>query len=197
MWAANHRGSGPHLMTRQGRVCIWERHPTLTHSVRVALAAASLGGGSTSSSLAAPAHAPAMSEGKPSIAGQLATLQPVTARVPQKYLIQNQSGLKVFYWVTKVRMAPACPVCLSVCLSVCLLPWQPISSHHQQSENPVYGCAKQGPTVHPIGFGDAFLCPRAGEPACLPWCELTEKVSFCLFVFGGEGGGDRVQTQTR
>ena len=44
----------------------------------------------------APEAAPAMHE-------QLAVEDNITARVPQKYLIQNQSGMRVFYWAERVR----------------------------------------------------------------------------------------------
>lgn len=45
----------------------------------------------------APEAAPAMRE-------QLAVEDEITSRVPQKYLIQNQSGMRVFYWAERVRL---------------------------------------------------------------------------------------------
>jgi len=38
----------------------------------------------------------------PQMAEQMAQRGSITSRVPQKYLIQNQSGLTVFYWVDSV-----------------------------------------------------------------------------------------------
>ncbi len=38
----------------------------------------------------------------PQMAEQMAQRGSITSRVPQKYLIQNQSGLTVFYWVDPV-----------------------------------------------------------------------------------------------
>lgn len=45
--------------------------------------------------LAAPENAPKMSE-------QMAVNADLTSRIPQKYLIQNQSGLRVYYWADEV-----------------------------------------------------------------------------------------------
>lgn len=45
--------------------------------------------------LAAPENAPQLHE-------QMAQKGSVTSRVPQKYLIQNQSGLSLFYWGAEV-----------------------------------------------------------------------------------------------
>ena len=45
----------------------------------------------------APEAAPAMRE-------QLAVEDEITSRVPQKYLIQNQSGMRVFYWAERVSL---------------------------------------------------------------------------------------------
>lgn len=47
--------------------------------------------------LAAPEAAPLMHE-------QMAQRGSITSRVPQKYLIQNQSGLRVYYWVEQVKL---------------------------------------------------------------------------------------------
>ena len=49
------------------------------------------------SRLAAPEAAPEMQE-------QMAQRGSITSRVPQKYLIQNQSGLRVYYWAGPVRL---------------------------------------------------------------------------------------------
>ena len=46
---------------------------------------------------------PSQPEAVPPPRAQLGLAAPVTGRAPQKYLIQNQSGLKVFYWAEKVR----------------------------------------------------------------------------------------------
>ena len=46
--------------------------------------------------LAAPENAPKMAE-------QMAVNADLTSRIPQKYLIQNQSGLRVYYWAAEVR----------------------------------------------------------------------------------------------
>lgn len=48
--------------------------------------------------LAAPENAPKMSE-------QMAVNADLTSRIPQKYLIQNQSGLQVYYWADEVSYA--------------------------------------------------------------------------------------------
>jgi hypothetical protein len=40
------------------------------------------------------------------MAEQMAQRGSITSRVPQKYLIQNQSGLTVFYWTAPVRAQP-------------------------------------------------------------------------------------------
>ena len=45
--------------------------------------------------LTAPENAPKMSE-------QMAVNADLTSRIPQKYLIQNQSGLRVYYWADEV-----------------------------------------------------------------------------------------------
>jgi len=45
--------------------------------------------------LAAPENAPKMAE-------QMAVNADLTSRIPQKYLIQNQSGLRVYYWADEV-----------------------------------------------------------------------------------------------
>ena len=56
--------------------------------------------GSVSDFIAAsPENAPQMHE-------QMASTQGITSRVPQKYLIQNQSGLTTFYWGAEVRRVP-------------------------------------------------------------------------------------------
>ena len=47
--------------------------------------------------LAAPENAPKMAE-------QMAVNADLTARIPQKYLIQNQSGLRVYYWAESVSV---------------------------------------------------------------------------------------------
>lgn len=41
-------------------------------------------------------------EAVPEMQEQMAQRGSITSRVPQKYLIQNQSGLTVFYWVDTV-----------------------------------------------------------------------------------------------
>ena len=46
---------------------------------------------------------PSQPEAVPPPRAQLGLAAPLTGRAPQKYLIQNQSGLKVFYWADKVR----------------------------------------------------------------------------------------------
>lgn len=48
--------------------------------------------------LAAPENAPKISE-------QMAVNADVTSRIPQKYLIQNQSGLRVYYWGDSVSFS--------------------------------------------------------------------------------------------
>ena len=55
--------------------------------------------------LAAPENAPKMTE-------QMAVNADLTSRIPQKYLIQNQSGLRVYYWADDVRPVPpaVCPI---------------------------------------------------------------------------------------
>ncbi len=45
----------------------------------------------------------AQPEAVPPVRAQLGLAAPVTGRAPQKYLIQNQSGLRVYYWADKVR----------------------------------------------------------------------------------------------
>lgn len=59
--------------------------------------------------LAAPENAPKMAE-------QMAVNADLTARIPQKYLIQNQSGLRVYYWAESVRSDARC--CLLPCALV-------------------------------------------------------------------------------
>ena len=54
--------------------------------------------------LAAPENAPKMSE-------QMAVNADLTSRIPQKYLIQNQSGLQVYYWADEVSCAICCQCC--------------------------------------------------------------------------------------
>ena len=44
----------------------------------------------------------AQPEAVPLPAAQLGLAAPATGRAPQKYLIQNQSGLRVYYWADKV-----------------------------------------------------------------------------------------------
>lgn len=50
------------------------------------------------------AEMPTQPESVPPPRAQLGLAAPVTGRAPQKYLIQNQSGLKVYYWADKVRI---------------------------------------------------------------------------------------------
>ena len=58
--------------------------------------------GSVSDFIAAsPENAPQMHE-------QMASTQGITSRVPQKYLIQNQSGLTTFYWGAEVQKLGSC-----------------------------------------------------------------------------------------
>lgn len=45
-------------------------------------------------------------EAAPQMLEQMAQRGPITSRVPQKYLIQNQSGLAVYYWVDVVCASP-------------------------------------------------------------------------------------------
>ncbi len=59
--------------------------------------------------LAAPENAPKMAE-------QMAVNADLTSRIPQKYLIQNQSGLRVYYWADAVRV-PISASCRLECLS--------------------------------------------------------------------------------
>lgn len=61
-----------------------------------------VGNNSTLLHLAAPEEAPAMAE-------QIAP-KGIMSRVPQKYLIQNESGLKVYYWAGPVRRLPEAPL---------------------------------------------------------------------------------------
>lgn len=61
---------------------------------------AMVGNNSTLLHLAAPEEAPAMAE-------QIAP-KGIMSRVPQKYLIQNESGLKVYYWAGPVRRPSRC-----------------------------------------------------------------------------------------
>lgn len=46
-------------------------------------------------------------EAAPDMEEQLAQNHSITSRVPQKYLIQNQSGLRVFYWSPDVSQTSA------------------------------------------------------------------------------------------
>ena len=39
----------------------------------------------------------------PSLAAQLGMMGSISERAPQKYLIQNQTGLRLFYWTDRVR----------------------------------------------------------------------------------------------
>ena len=57
--------------------------------------------------LAAPENAPKMAE-------QMAVNADLTSRIPQKYLIQNQSGLRVYYWADEVT-----PVTFDACDARC------------------------------------------------------------------------------
>ena len=57
--------------------------------------------------LAAPENAPKMSE-------QMAVNADLTSRIPQKYLIQNQSGLRVYYWADEVRHIVFCQCCCTL-----------------------------------------------------------------------------------
>lgn len=43
-------------------------------------------------------------EAAPALLAQMAA-KGITSRVPQKYLIQNQSGLTVFYWAEETRVS--------------------------------------------------------------------------------------------
>ncbi len=42
-------------------------------------------------------------EAAPKMQDQMAQRGSITSRVPQKYLIQNQAGLRVYYWADEVR----------------------------------------------------------------------------------------------
>lgn len=66
---------------------------------------AAIGGhvGEGSARLATPEAAPEMQE-------QMAQKGSITSRVPQKYLIQNQSGLRVYYWAAGVTTSPFRPL---------------------------------------------------------------------------------------
>ena len=61
----------------------------------------------SSGQLGAPEAAPHMQE-------QMAQRESITSRVPQKYLVQNQSGLRVYYWVDKVNSVNPGPYILGV-----------------------------------------------------------------------------------
>ena len=50
-----------------------------------------------------PPAKPGAAGGRAADAGADGAARPITSRVPQKYLIQNQSGLAVYYWVDVVR----------------------------------------------------------------------------------------------
>lgn len=41
-------------------------------------------------------------EAAPNMRDQMAQRGSIISRVPQKYLIQNQSGLRVYYWTSEV-----------------------------------------------------------------------------------------------
>ncbi len=45
-------------------------------------------------------------EAIPPLRAQLGLAAPAAGRAPQKYLIQNHSGLRVFYWADKVEAEP-------------------------------------------------------------------------------------------
>ena len=59
-------------------------------------------------------------EAPPNMRDQMAQRGSIISRVPQKYLIQNQSGLRVYYWASDVS-APLpeslCNACSSLSLS--------------------------------------------------------------------------------
>ena len=59
----------------------------------------------------------AASEAAPEMQEQMAQRGSITSRVPQKYLIQNQSGLRVYYWAGPVRRPPlySLPTCSVLC----------------------------------------------------------------------------------
>jgi hypothetical protein len=49
------------------------------------------------------------SEAAPNMRDQMAQQGSIISRVPQKYLIQNQSGLRVYYWAEAVSHHPPPP----------------------------------------------------------------------------------------
>ena len=62
--------------------------------------------------MSSPENAPLLSE-------QMAVHGRLTDRIPQKYLIQNQSGLRVFYWAEVVSRS--CCWAGNAALSCCTL----------------------------------------------------------------------------
>ena len=119
----------------------------------------------------APEAAPAMSE-------QLAVEDNITARVPQKYLIQNQSGMRVFYWAERVSGCLSQPAGVS-----CKSQMQTVLDQHLGSCHPL-GVNISFP-VHHVNHetylqsdqslsGDAH-CSQAPEP-------LLHLFSTCRFL---------------
>lgn len=49
-------------------------------------------------------------EAPPNMRDQMAQRGSIISRVPQKYLIQNQSGLRVYYWASDVSLCLYLPL---------------------------------------------------------------------------------------